>query len=102
MNRETEAGLLAFCAGQHARFQHASWMNDDRPHGISRTELACAALFLAGVDWYGHERQLEAVAEQLIPGARTRFPGVAMEVGFDFARFSNMLRRELEYAGTTS
>ena len=95
MNRETEARLLEFAASQNRRFVAAEWLVFDHPE---RDELAAAALFLAGVDWYGHRSELLAIASALSPGAPGNLGKLVARTGFDLSRFSNQLRRLLDHA----
>jgi hypothetical protein len=99
MNRESEARLLEFCVRQQQDFEPAAWAAFD---AVSREELACAALFLAGVDWYGREEELARAAERLAPGSRGHAAGLMRDASFDCGRFSNMLRRELNHAAAPS
>lgn len=102
MNRETEALLLAFCSAQRRAFDAESWRRFPRESDVRAQTLACAAFFLAGVDWYGYEWQLPQVAEDLVPGIRQVYLKTADAEHFDFGRFSNMLRKELEHAAIPS
>lgn len=88
MNRESEAALLEFCAQQRADFSVAAWMEYGQ---LPQEELAATALFLAGVEWFGHQRELLDVAARLEPGAG--FADLARRTAFDCSRFSNLLRR---------
>jgi hypothetical protein len=99
MNRETEASLLEFCARQREEFEAAAWL-DREPQ--DRDELAVVALFLAGVDWFGHRRELLEVAERLHHGGEGRFSELARSTQFDCSRFSNLLRRRLTHAHAPS
>jgi len=99
MNRESEARLLEFCVRQHQNFEPAAWADFD---AVSREELACTVLFLAGVDWYGREAELSLQADQLASGSRGHFSALASRTQFDCGRFSNMLRRELDHAASSS
>lgn len=95
MNRESEAALLEFCAQQRGDFSPAAWMEYA---GLPREEVAAAALFLAGVDWFGHRPELLAVAAELQPGAG--FGELARRTTFDCSRFSNLLRRRHAHAAS--
>jgi hypothetical protein len=99
MTRDTEASLLQFCAAQRGGFDPDQWLAC--PHA-DRSELTAAALFLAGVDWYGHRAELLRVAENLTPHSTGRLSTLVSRTGFDLSRFSNMLRRRLEYAPAAS
>ncbi len=94
MNRESESQLIDFCAQQHSVFDAAQWLSFPL---VEKDELAAAALFLAGCDWYTDQwRPLVQVAEQLHPGAVSQTDQLYRSTAFDHGRFANMLRRELE------
>jgi hypothetical protein len=95
MNRETEARLLEFAARQHRSFVAGEWLDFDHPE---IDELAAAALFLAGVDWYGHRRELLEIASIISPGSPGNLGNLVARTGFDLSRFSNHLRRLLDHA----
>ncbi len=95
MTRDTEARLIEFCVNQQDRFDADEWLDCDL---VTRDELAAAALFLAGVDWFGHREALNQVAETIKPGSTSRAPDVLRQARFDCLRFSTMLRRELRHA----
>lgn len=95
MNRETESRLLGFATSQHGRFDASEWLHFPHP---DREELAAAAFFLAGTDWYGHRRALLEAAESLAPGFRGRLSELVARTNFDLSRFSNQLRRSLDHA----
>lgn len=99
MTRETEARLLEFAACQRDHFVAEEWLSFSHP---IPAELTAAILFLAGVDWYGHRRELLAVAETLAPGSIGGLPALVARTDFDLSRFSNQLRHLLEHAGTPS
>lgn len=50
--------------------------------------------YLAGVTWYGHQRELREVAERLSPRS---FSDLAREVEFDPARFAGLLKAQLQH-----
>lgn len=92
MNRVAEMALLDFCVRQKSRFQPQQWHEFA---AVANHELAAAALFLAGVDWYGHRDALVAVAEHLQPGSVGRFSQLAKASAMDCGRFSSMLKARL-------
>lgn len=92
MDRVAEAALLDFCAKQKTEFSAQRWHEFE---AVENTELAAAALFLAGVDWYGHKEELIAVTEHLRPGYVGKFSQLAKESAFDCSRFSSMLKVRL-------
>jgi len=94
MKREAESQLLDFCVQQREAFSPLEWL---RFAPLSKEELATAALFLAGVDWYGHREQLLEVAGQLHEGRVEKFPELARRTDFSCSRFSSMLRARLRH-----
>jgi hypothetical protein len=94
MDRVAEMELLDFCAKQKARFSVQRWHEFG---SVKNSELAAAALFLAGVDWYGHKDDLLDVAEHLHPGYVGKFSQLAKESAMDCSRFSNMLKARLAH-----
>jgi hypothetical protein len=92
MNRESEARLVGFCVEQHGRFDAGAWA---RFSAVGAAELAAAARYLAGVDWYGHRAALGDVAAELSP---LRFAELAHATGFDASRFSGLLKAHLRQA----
>ena len=67
MNREFESRLLTFCVAQRRRFEAAAWK---RFSAFGPLELPATLRYLASVNWYGHQRELCDVADQL---SRSRF-----------------------------
>lgn len=92
MDRETESLLLDFCVRQRVQFNLDAWFALPVPVG----NVATVTLFLAGVDWYGHQADLLSVAERLWPGSPGNFSVLAKEMQFDCSRFSGMLKMMLE------
>jgi hypothetical protein len=90
MNRESESAELDFCARQHREFQEQAWITQTL---LKQTELATIALYLAGVDWFGHRSGLLSIADLLHKDCAGHFSKMAREAEFDCARFSNMLSR---------
>lgn len=92
--RGIEERVLKFCAAQRrGPFSTNEWL---RMAGVVvEPELAVVALFLAGGDWYGHQVELESVAEQLLPGCVGHFAELAKHTRFECSRFGNMLKMEL-------
>jgi hypothetical protein len=95
MTRESESELLNFCAAQRSGFDADAWTQFDC---IEKREMAAVCLFLAGVDWFGHEQGLRAAAQKLLSGASTTFGELSRSLRFDCPRFSNMLKRRLGHA----
>ncbi len=63
--RRTLDGLAVFCAVQRSRFDPAAWLRRSAHDG---RRVAFAARYLAMTGWYGHEAELEVIAEKIIPG----------------------------------
>ena len=97
MTREAESQLLDFCVQQRETFSLGEWL---RFRPVKKDVLATAALFLSGVDWYGHREQLLDVAGQLQEGCVGKFPEMAKRTDFSCGRFSNMLRARLRHERT--
>lgn len=94
MTREAESQLLDFCVQQRETFSPLDWL---RFRSVNSDVLATTALFLAGVDWYGHREQLLDVAGQLQEGCVGQLPEMAKRTDFSCGRFSNMLRARLKH-----
>jgi len=92
MDRASETALLNFCVKQKDGFAAQKWHEFG---AVKNDELAAVALFLAGVDWYGHREELLEVAEHLRPGYVGKFSQLAKESAMDCSRFSNMLKMRL-------
>ena len=95
MTRDSEATLLDFCASQQAAFDESAWLEQ---RCVSREEVATVSLFLSGVDWFGHKQSLVRVADQLLAGTDPGLARMISHIGFDCARFSNMLKRRIGHA----
>ncbi len=95
MTRDTEAQLLDFCAHQHGAFQESAWLE---PKPVSRDEMAAVCLFLGGVDWFGHRQSLARLGHKMLEGVEVSFSELVSRVGFDCARFSNLLKRRIDHA----
>ncbi|MCA1964685.1 MAG: hypothetical protein LDL31_12135, partial [Prosthecobacter sp.] len=64
----------------------------------SRDETAAVGLVRGGVDWFGHRQQLADLGRRLLGGADTTFAQLVSRLGFDCARFSNLLKRRIGHA----
>lgn len=95
MNRESESELLNFCAAQRGNFCADAWTQFDR---VEKREMAAVCLFLAGVDWFGHEHGLREAAKALLGDVETTFGSLARALRFDCSRFANSLKRRLCHA----
>ncbi len=95
MTRESESELLHFCASQRREFCEDAWTSFAP---IEKQEMAAVCLFLAGVDWFGHQQDLRNAARKLLNGAETTFGVLARSLRFDTPRFANSLKRRLRHA----
>lgn len=93
MNRDSESRLVGFCVEQHGCFDAGAWA---RFSTVKTDELAVAARYLAGVEWYGNRVELAAVAAELNPMA---FAELARATNFDASRFAGLLKAHLRHAG---
>ncbi|MEO7128963.1 MAG: hypothetical protein ABI040_08910 [Rhodoferax sp.] len=66
MRWQTLDGLAVFCALQRSDFDPEDWMRRSACDDSMR--VAFAAHYLSMTDWYGHEEELEAIAEKIYPG----------------------------------
>jgi len=85
---------MDFCVRQRDNFAPLEW---HRFAAVPRDMLASVALFLAGVDWYGHEEILSKLAGELQPDARARWREMLERTDFETGRFSQMLRARLRH-----
>jgi len=95
MTRESESELLHFCATQRGEFHEDAWTSFVP---IEKKEMAAVCLFLAGVDWFGHQQDLRNAARKLLNGSETTFGVLARSLRFDTPRFANSLKRRLGHA----
>ena len=95
MTRESESELLNFCATQRRDFRADAWTQFEH---VEKREMAAVCLFLAGVDWFGHEQGLRSAARKLLAGSETSFANLASSLRFDCSRFANSLKRRLSHA----
>lgn len=65
VSRQTLDTLAAFCASQRYCFDPAAWLQCSVSHGRL---VAVVAQYLAMTSWYGHESELQAIAEKIFPG----------------------------------
>jgi len=95
MIRESESELLDFCAMQRREFCTDAWTQFEP---LEKREMAAVCLFLAGVDWFGHENGLREAAQKLLIGVPMTFGALARSLRFDCPRFANLLKRRLGHA----
>lgn len=99
MNRANEQELLDFCARQKESFSSKQWQDFSL---VKKNELAAAALFLAGSDWYGHRNELLDLVDHLFPGRKGGFAQLEHDAAMDCGRFSNMLKARLNHEQSLS
>jgi hypothetical protein len=93
MTRDSESVLVSFFVEQRTRFDASAWA---RFTAVTRPEVAAVAGYLAGVTWYGHQPDLNEVADRL---SAKSFSVLAGETGFDVSRFAGLLKAHLRHAG---
>ena len=91
MTREAESQLIAFCAAQRSAFDPVAWSRFD---AVSKLELSATARYLAGVEWYGHQKTLARVADQITP---LNFEQLTQLVDFDPGRFKGLLQARIDH-----
>lgn len=91
MTREAESQLLDFCVAQRGAFDANAWACFN---AVSEMELAATARYLAGVDWFGHQKTLARVADQL---TTLNFEELTQRADFDPGRFKGLLQARLVY-----
>lgn len=92
MTREAESQLLAFCVAQRDAFEPSAWASFN---AVSGMELSATARYLAGVNWFGHQKALVQVANQM---TTLNFEELTQTVDFDPSRFRGMLQARLNQA----
>lgn len=92
MNRDSEALLLDFCVEQQEHFKKEAWLHFDQ---VSPAELAAVVLFLSATPWFGNEGELQHIAEIIRPGYDKKYADLAKVAGFDWNRFSGLLKQRL-------
>lgn len=92
MLRDVEDEILIFCVKQHSCFIMDEWI-DHPPADL--TKMAAVSLFLAGMTWYGHSKELQCITNQLKPNV-TDIAKLFKDASFDCGRFSNMLKMRLK------
>ncbi|MEO6973803.1 MAG: hypothetical protein ABI135_10350 [Rhodoferax sp.] len=65
MRRQSLDGLAEFCGVQRFCFDARDWIRRSASEG---KRVAFAAHYLSMMDWYGHEEELEMIAEKIYPG----------------------------------
>ncbi|MCX7174561.1 MAG: hypothetical protein NT159_11700 [Proteobacteria bacterium] len=87
--------LTEFCAEQRSNFNPNSWEHGSR---IDSRPLAVTAHYLSMTSWYGHELELELIAESLLPGIsdKRRFNSELKELAMDIPYLSATIRYRTE------
>jgi hypothetical protein len=86
---------LDHCLQQATAFDPWTWRTFG---GVPQEDLAAVALFLAGVDWYGHQTELRMLASQLAPWGGGRLSALVRATGFDCGRFSALMKSRMLHA----
>lgn len=97
-NREMETILLALCVEQCKQFDADAWLS---VQGVPMEVVSLVAKFLAGTSWYGHQKDLIAVAMKLNPqiSEKDAFQNSIKKFRFPLYRFAPELRRRLDQSG---
>jgi len=88
--------LTQFCTDQRANFDPKAWEPGTR--SIDSRLLAVTAQYLSMTSWYGHEIELELIAEALLPGIsdKRRFNGEMKDLAVDIPYLSATVRYRSE------
>ncbi|MFA6311152.1 MAG: hypothetical protein WCV99_06120 [Sterolibacterium sp.] len=95
MDKDALELLTAFCADQRADFDPKAWQRAQR---IDSRLLAVTAHYLSMTSWYGHELELEIIAESLVPGIsdKRRFNSELRDLAVDIRYLSATIRYRTE------
>lgn len=95
MDRHDLELLTEFCTNQRSNFDLKAWEPGQR---IGSRLLAVTALYLSMTSWYGHELELELIAEGLLPGIsdKWRFNGEMKDLAVDIPYLSATVRYRSE------
>jgi len=87
--------LTQFCTNQRSDFDPNAWK---RGHPIDSRLLAVIAHYLSMTSWYGHELELEVIAESLLPGIsdKRRFNSELRDLAIDMPYLSATVRYRTE------
>lgn len=87
INHQTLDALAAFCADQRYSFDSSAWLKRSASEGKA---LGVVAQYLAMTSWYGHDAELEQVAEKICPGISNlnTFSGQTEALGVNLAQLS--------------
>jgi hypothetical protein len=91
MNNEAYESIAQFCMTQHRNFDAKAWK---RRSAADRKLVAVAAKYLSMTSWFGHEEELERIAEDIEPclADSTEFNRELNAIGLDLALFSASVR----------
>jgi len=95
MDKDDLEQLTQFCTDQRTAFDPQLWRTNDR---LDARLLAVTAHYLSMTSWYGHELELELIAEELLPGItdKRRFNTELSELGMDIRYLSATIRYRSE------
>lgn len=95
MDKQSLELLTAFCADQRSNFDTKAWECAQR---IDSRLLAVTAHYLSMTSWYGHELELEMIAESLLPGIsdKRRFNSELRHLAMDIRYLSATIRYRTE------
>ncbi len=91
MNTQAYESIAQFCVEQHVNFDPQAWR---RRGAADRKLVAVAAKYLSMTSWFGHEDQLERIAEDVDASVSdtNEFNRELGSIGLDLARFSATVR----------
>jgi len=87
--------LTQFCTEQRSNFDPKAW---ERGQPIDSRLLAVTAHYLSMTSWYGHEFELESIAEAHLPGIsdKRRFNSELRDLAIDIPYLSATIRYRTE------
>jgi hypothetical protein len=91
LDRHTADALAQFCIAQHWQFAADEWVSWAEKYGMT---IAFVAKYLSMTSWYGHEVELDQIAEVNCP-AEPSSPGLHVEsqaADFNLPFFSAAVR----------
>lgn len=91
--------LVLFCADQRSAFSFKRWLAGNP---IDARLLGVTARYLSMTSWYGHDLELESIAEALLPGIsdRLRFYTEVHDLRIDIPYLSATIRYQSEQRRT--
>ncbi|TRZ66479.1 MAG: hypothetical protein D4S02_06805 [Rhodocyclaceae bacterium] len=93
--------LAHFCADQRSEFNRDRWLVGNP---LKSRLLAVIAHYLSMTSWYGHEVELELIAEELLPGISDKrcFNSELRELAPDISYLSATIRYRIEMRRVTN